>query len=120
MAEPNEREDEIKCIEILNVSFNSDNTEISIAVTMQNPNIGATSVVPLSIYFSYTEYGAFLEDVFAVGSSEIKNNHSRIIHINCSDLNPTVCPFPSDFYMTLTCGNTAISQRVSGSKRLRG
>ena len=58
MAESNEREDEIKCIEILNVSFNSDNTEISIAVTMQNPNIGATSAIPLSIYFSYTEYGA--------------------------------------------------------------
>ena len=42
MAESNEREDEIKCIEILNVSFNSDNTEISIAVAMQNPNIEAT------------------------------------------------------------------------------
>lgn len=104
MVESNEREDEIKCIEISGVSFNSDNTEISIAVTMQNPNIGADLVIPLSIYFSYTEYGAFLNDVFAVGSSEIKNNHSRIIHINCSDLNPTVCPFPSDFYMTLTCG----------------
>ena len=103
MAESNEREDEIKCIEIFNVSFNSDNTEISIAVTMQNPNIGATSTIPLSIYFSYTEYGAFLNDVFAVGSSEIKNNHSRIIHIRCSDLNPTVCPFPSDFYMTFIC-----------------
>ena len=100
MAESNEREDEIKCIEIFNVSFNSDNTEISIAVAMQNPNIETTSAIPLSIYFSYTEYGAFLEDVFAVGSSEIKNNHSRIIHIKCSDLNPTVCPFPSDFYMT--------------------
>ena len=105
MAESNEREDEIKCIEILNVSFNSDNTEISIAVTMQNPNIETTSAIPLSIYFSYTEYGAFLNDVFAVGSSEIKNNHSRIIHINCSDLNPTVCPFPSDFYMTFTYDN---------------
>ena len=58
----------------------------------------------MSIYFSYTEYGAFLNDVFAVGSSEIKNNHSRIIHINCSDLNPTVCPFPSDFYMTFISG----------------
>ena len=104
MVESNEREDEIKCIEISGVSFNSDNTEISISVTMQNPNIGATSIIPLSIYFSYTEYGAFLNDVFAVGSSEIKNNHGRIIHINCSDLNPTVCPFPSDFYMTLTCG----------------
>ena len=103
MAEPREQEDEIKCLEILNVSFNSDNTEISIAVTMQNPNIAADSVTPLSIYFSYTEYGAFLNDVFAVGSSEIINNHSRIIHINCSDLNPTVCPFPSDFYMTLIC-----------------
>lgn len=103
MAESNEREDEIKCIEIFNVSFNSDNTEISIAVTMQNPNIGAASTIPLSIYFSYTEYGAFLNDVFAVGSSEIKNNHSRIIHIKCSDLNPTVCPFPSDFYMTFIC-----------------
>ena len=103
MAESNEREDEIKCIEILNVSFNSDNTEISIAVTMQNPNIEATSDIPLSIYFSYTEYGAFLNDVFAVGSSEIKNNHSRIIHIKCADLNPTVCPFPSDFYMTFIC-----------------
>lgn len=95
-----EREDEIKCIEILNVSFNSDNTEISIAVTMQNPNIETTSAIPLYIYFSYTEYGALLNDVFARGSSEIQNNHSRIIHINCSDLNPTVCPFPSDFYMT--------------------
>lgn len=104
MAESNEREDEIKCIEILNVSFNSDNTEISIAVTMQNPNIETTSAIPLSIYFSYTEYGALLNDVFAVGSSEIKNNHSRIIHINCSDLNPTVCPFPSDFYMTFISG----------------
>lgn len=103
MAEPNEREDEIKCIEIISVSFNSDNTEISIAVTMQNPNIETTSALPLSIYFSYTEYGAFLNDVFAVGSSEIKNNHSRIIHIECSDLNPTVCPFPSDFYMTFIC-----------------
>ena len=103
MAESNEREDEIKCIEIFNVSFNSDNTEISIAVGMQNPNIETTSALPLSIYFSYTEYGAFLNDVFAVGSSEIKNNHSRIIHINCSDLNPTVCPFPSDFYMTFIC-----------------
>lgn len=103
MAESNEREDEIKCIEIFNVSFNSDNTEISIAVAMQNPNIGATSAIPLSIYFSYTEYGAFLNDVFAVGSSEIKNNHSKIIHIKCSDLNPTVCPFPSDFYMTFIC-----------------
>ena len=103
MAEPNEREDEIKCIEILNVSFNSDNTEISIAVTMQNPNIETTSAIPLSIYFSYTEYGAFSNDVFAEGSSEIKNNYSRIIHINCSDLNPTVCPFPSDFYMTFIC-----------------
>lgn len=103
MAESNEREDEIKCIEILNVSFNSDNTEISIAVTMQNPNIEATSDIPLSIYFSYTEYGAFLNDVFAVGSSELRNNHSRIIHIECSDLNPTVCPFPSDFYMTFIC-----------------
>ena len=102
MAESNEREDEIKCIEIYNVSFNSDNTEISIAVGMQNPNIVVTSAIPLSIYFSYTEYGAFLNDVFAVGSSEIKNNHSRIIHINCSDLNPTVCPFPSDFYMTFS------------------
>ena len=100
MAESNEREDEIKCIEIFNVSFNSDNTEISIAVGMQNPNIAAALVTPLSIYFSYTEYGAFLEDVFAVGSSEIKNNYSRIIHFKCSDLNPTVCPFPSDFYMT--------------------
>lgn len=103
MAEPKEQEDEIKdeikCIEVFNVSFNSDNTEISIAVGMQNPNIGATSVIPLSIYFSYTEYGVFLDDVFAEGSSEIKNNHSRIIHIKCSDLNPTVCPFPSDFYM---------------------
>ena len=41
MAELNERENEnkIECIEIINVSFNSDNTEISIAVTMQNPNI---------------------------------------------------------------------------------
>lgn len=97
MAESNEREE---CIEIYNVSFNSDNTEISIAVSMQNPNIVTTSAIPLSIYFSYTEYGASLNDVFAVGSSEIKNNHSRIIHINCSDLNPTVCPFPSDFYMT--------------------
>ena len=104
MAESNEREDEIKCIEIFNVSFNSDNTEISIAVAMQNPNIETTSAIPLSIYFSDTEYGAFLNDVFAVGSSEIKNNHSRIIHIRCSDLNPPVCPFPSDFYMTLTCG----------------
>lgn len=103
MAEPNEREDEIKCIEIFNVSFNSDNTEISIAVGMQNPNIEAASDIPLSIYFSYTEYGAFLNDVFAVGSSEIKNNHSKIIHIKCSDLNPTVCPFPSDFYMTFIC-----------------
>ena len=103
MAESNEREDEIKCIEIFNVSFNSDNTEISIAVTMQNPNIETTSAIPLSIYFSYTEYGAFLNDVFAAGSSEIKNNHSRIIHIKCSDLNPTVCPFPSDFYMTFIC-----------------
>ena len=103
MAESNEREDEIKCIEICNVSFNSDNTEISIAVTMQNPNIFAPSDIPLSIYFSYTEDGAFLNDVFAVGSSEIKNNHSRIIHIRCSDLNPTVCPFPSDFYMTFIC-----------------
>lgn len=103
MAESNEREDEIKCIEIISVSFNSDNTEISIAVTMQNPNIETTSALPLSIYFSYTEYGAFLNDVFAVGSSEIKNNHSRIIHIECSDLNPTVCPFPSDFYMTFIC-----------------
>lgn len=93
-------ENKIECIEILNVSFNSDNTEISIAVSMQNPNIVTTSAIPLSIYFSYTEDGAFLNDVFAVGSSEIKNNHSRIIHINCSDLNPTVCPFPSDFYMT--------------------
>ena len=102
MAESNEREDEIKCIEIYNVSFNSDNTEISIAVGMQNPNIVVTSAIPLSIYFSYTEYGAFLNDAFAVGSSEIKNNHSRIIHINCSDLNPTVCPFPSDFYMTFS------------------
>lgn len=102
MAESNEREDEIKCIEIYNVSFNSDNTEISIAVGMQNPNIVVTSAIPLSIYFSYTEYGAFFNDVFAVGSSEIKNNHSRIIHINCSDLNPTVCPFPSDFYMTFS------------------
>lgn len=101
MAESNEREDEIKCIERLNVSFNSDNTEISIAVTIQNPNIGATSDISLTIYFSYTEYGAFLNDVFAEGSSEIKNNHSRIIHIRCSDLNPTVCPFPSDFYMTI-------------------
>ena len=100
MAKSNEREDEIKCIEILGVSFNSDNTEISIAVSMQNPNIVTTSAIPLSIYFSYTEYGASLNDVFAVGSSEIKNNHSRIIHIQCSDLNPTVCPFPSDFYMT--------------------
>ena len=100
MAESNEREDEIKCIEIFNVSFNSDNTEISIAVGMQNPNIETTSAIPLSIYFSYTEYGALLNDVFARGSSEIQNNHSRIIHINCSDLNPTVCPFPSDFYMT--------------------
>ena len=100
MAESNEREDEIKCIEIINVSFNSDNTEISIAVTLQNPNIETTSAIPLSIYFSYTEYGALLNDVFAVGSSEIKNNHSRVIHIECSDLNPTVCPFPSDFYMT--------------------
>lgn len=103
MAESNEREDEIKCIEISNVSFNSDNTEISIAVAMQNPNIEATSAIPLSIYFSYTEYGAFLNDVFAVGSSEILNNHGRIIHIKCSDLNPTVCPFPSDFYMTFIC-----------------
>ena len=103
MAESNEREDEIKCIEIYNVSFNSDNTEISIAVGMQNPNIVVTSAIPLSIYFSYTEYGAFLNDVFAVGSSEIKNNHSRIIHIKCSDLNPAVCPFPSDFYMTFIC-----------------
>ena len=100
MAKSNEREDEIKCIEIISVSFNSDNTEISIAVSMQNPNIVTTSAIPLSIYFSYTEYGASLNDVFAVGSSEIKNNHSRIIHIQCSDLNPTVCPFPSDFYMT--------------------
>ena len=104
MAESNEREDEIKCIEIFNVSLNSDNTEISIAVTMQNPNIAADLVIPFSIYFSYTEHGAFLNDVFAAGASEIKNNHSRIIHINCSDLNPTVCPFPSDFYMTLTYG----------------
>lgn len=93
-------ENKIECIEIFNVSFNSDNTEISIAVGLQNPNIVTTSAIPLSIYFSYTEDGAFLNDVFAVGSSEIKNNHSRIIHINCSDLNPTVCPFPSDFYMT--------------------
>ena len=103
MAESNEREDEIKCIEIINVSFNSDNTEISIAVGLQNPALLTTSAIPLSIYFSYTEDGAFLNDVFAVGSSEIKNNHSRIIHINCSDLNPTVCPFPSDFYMTFIC-----------------
>lgn len=102
MAEPKEREDEIKCIEIISVSLNSDNTEISIAVTMQNPNIVTTSAIPLSIYFSYTEDGALLNDVFAVGSSEIKNNHSRIIHIECSDLNPTVCPFPSDFYMAVT------------------
>lgn len=109
MAESNEREDEIKCIEILNVSLNSDNTEISIAVTMQNPNIETTSAIPLSIYFSYTEYGALLNDVFARGSSEILNNHSRIIHINCSDLNPTVCPFPSDFYMTF--------RYVSGNKK---
>ena len=97
----NEREE---CIEIYNVSLNSDNTEISIAVTLQNPNIVATSAIPLSIYFSYTEDGASLNDVFAVGSSEIQNNHSRIIHIECSDLNPTVCPFPSDFYMTFSTG----------------
>ena len=103
MAESDKQKDEIKCIEISNVSFNSDNTEISIAVTMQNPNIVTTSAIPLSIYFSYTEYGAFSNDVFAEGSSEIRNNHSRIIHINCSDLNPTVCPFPSDFYMTFIC-----------------
>lgn len=96
------KDDKIECIEILNVSLNSDNTEISIAVTMQNPNIETTSAIPLSIYFSYTEYGALLNDVFAVGSSEIQNNHSRIIHIECSDLNPTVCPFPSDFYMAVT------------------
>ena len=101
MAEPNER---IECIEVFNVSLNSDNTEISIAVALQNPNIAADLVISLPIYFSYTKYGAFLNDVFARGSFEIKNNHSRIIHINCSDLNPTVCPFPSDFYMTLTCG----------------
>lgn len=103
MAESNEREDEIKCIEIFNVSFNSDNTEISIAIGLQNPTLLTTSAIPFSIYFSYTEDGAFLNDVFAVGASEIKNNHSRIIHINCSDLNPTVCPFPSDFYMTFIC-----------------
>ena len=102
MAEP--KENRIDCIEILGVSLNSDNTEISIAVGMQNPNIWTTLAIPLSIYFSYTEDGAFLNDVFAVGSSEIQNNHSRIIHIECSDLNPTVCPFPSDFYMTFSTG----------------
>lgn len=103
MAESNDDKIEIKCIEIFGVSFNSDNTEISIAVGLQNPALLTTSAIPLSIYFSYTEDGAFLNDVFAVGSSEIKNNHSRIIHINCSDLNPAVCPFPSDFYMTFIC-----------------
>ena len=102
MAEPKEEREE--CIEIYSVSLNSDNTEISIAVGMQNPNIWTTLAIPLSIYFSYTEDGASLNDVFAVGSSEIQNNHSRIIHIECSDLNPTVCPFPSDFYMTFSYG----------------
>ena len=102
MAEPKEEREE--CIEIYSVSLNSDNTEISIAVTMQNPSIMTTLAIPLSIYFSYTEDGASLNDVFAVGSSEIQNNHSRIIHIECSDLNPTVCPFPSDFYMTFSYG----------------
>ena len=92
MAEPNNEREE--CIDIYNVSFNSDNTEISIAVTLQNPSIMTPLAIPLSIYFSYTEDGASLNDVFAVGSSEIQNNHSRIIHIECSDLNPTVCPFP--------------------------
>ena len=102
MAGSNKEREE--CIEIYSVSLNSDNTEISIAVGMQNPNIWTTLAIPLSIYFSYTEDGASLNDVFAVGSSEIQNNHSRIIHIECSDLNPTVCPFPSDFYMTSSYG----------------
>lgn len=110
MAKSNE--ERVDCIEILNVSFNSDNTEISIAVTMQNPNIVTTSAIPLSIYFSYTENGASLNDVFAVGSSELQNNHSRVIHINCSDLNPTVCPFPSDFYMTIIYANVNIGRCV--------
>ena len=102
MAGSNKEREE--CIEIYSVSLNPDNTEISRAVGMQNPNIWTTLAIPLSIYFSYTEDGASLNDVFAVGSSEILNNHSRIIHIECSDLNPTVCPFPSDFYMTCSYG----------------